>query len=100
MKPAGKKAKDKNKKALLLGLGLDNEDGHVRITRGENFHLLGGSEDTHGTMQEKAIKMNEHLKSHGKTLEQISHEEFHEIADKIGMRLLETGHPRRKERKS
>jgi hypothetical protein len=84
MKPAGKKAKDK-KKALLLGLGLDNEDGHVRITRGENFQLVGGSEETHGTMQEKAIKFNEKLKGRGKRLEDISHDEFHDIAHEIGL---------------
>ena len=88
------------KKAWLLGLGLDNKDGHTRITTGENFKLVGGSQETHGVMQEKAIKMNEHLKRRGKTLEQISHEEFHEIADEIGMRLLEPDHARRKERKS
>ena len=88
------------KRAWLLGLGLDNKDGHTRITTGENFKLVGGSEETHGVMQEKAIKMNEHLRHRGKTLEQISHEEFHEIADEIGMRLLEPDHARRKERKS
>jgi hypothetical protein len=88
------------KKAWLLGLGLDNKDGHTRITTGENFKLVGGSEETHGVMQEKAIKMNEHLRHRGKTLEQITHEEFHEIADEIGMRLLEPDHARRKERKS
>ena len=31
------------KKALLLGFGLDNKDGHIRYTRGKNFHLFGGS---------------------------------------------------------
>ena len=79
----------RRKKAWLLGLGLDNEDGHTRITAGENFKLVGGSEETHKTMQEKAIKMNEHLKQRGKTLEQVTSEEFHEIADKVGMPLLE-----------
>ena len=88
------------KKTWLLGLGLDNKDGHTRITSGENFKLVGGSEETHGVMQEKAIKMNEHLKYHGKTLDQISREEFHEIADKIGMRLIAPEPARRKERKS
>jgi len=82
-----KKGKGK-KKAMLFGLGLDDQDGHVRVTAGENFRLVGGSEQTHGAMQEKAIKMNEHLKRRGKTLEQISREEFHEIADKLGMPLL------------
>ena len=80
MKPA-----DDKKKALLLGLGLDNDDGHLRVTRGENFHLVGGSEDTHGTMQEKAVKFNEKLKGRGRRLEDISREEFRDIAHEIGL---------------
>jgi hypothetical protein len=88
MKKPAKAAKAK-KKACLLGVGLDNKDGHTRITTGENFKLLGGSEETHGTMQEKAIKMNEHLKSRGKTLDTVDHEELYEIADKVGMPLLD-----------
>ncbi len=84
----GKKGKPK-KKAMLLGVGLDNKDGHTRITSGENFKLVGGSAETHGVMQEKAVKMNEHLKRRGKKLDDITHEEFHEIADKLGMPLLE-----------
>jgi hypothetical protein len=85
----GKKPQPKkSKKAALLGLGLDGKDGHVRVTSGPNFKLVGGSEETHGTMQEKAIKMNEHLKRRGKTLDNVSREEFHEIADKVGIPLL------------
>jgi hypothetical protein len=76
------------KKAWLLGLGLDSRDGHTRITSGENFKLIGGSEETHTTMQEKAVKMNEHLKRRGKTLDQVSREEFNEIAGKLGMRMI------------
>ena len=34
----------KDLRARLLGLGLDCDDGHTRVTRGENYHLLGGSE--------------------------------------------------------
>jgi len=86
-KPA--KATKSNKKAMLFGLGLDNKDGHTRITTGDNFKLIGGTEETHGTMQEKAVKMNEHLKRRGKTLDTVSQDEFHEIADKVGMPLLD-----------
>lgn len=77
------------KKKWLLGMGLDNRDGHVRVTTGENFRLLGGSEETHGEMQEKAIKMNEQLKDRGKTLDTVSREEFHDIARKLGMPLVD-----------
>ena len=73
-------------KAMLLGLGLDNKDGHVRYTKGPNFRLLGGSEETHGEMQDKAIHFNEELKKRDKRLEDICGEEFHEIAESIGMK--------------
>jgi hypothetical protein len=88
MKKPVKAAKTK-KKAWLLGLGLDHKDGHTRITTGDNFKLVGGSEETHGVMQEKAVKLNEHLKRRGKTLETVGHDEFHEIADKVGMPVLD-----------
>jgi len=67
------------RKALLLGVGLDS-DGHKRLTTGENFALVGGTEETHEQMTEKAVKINEKLKSRGKQLEEVSHEEFDDIA--------------------
>jgi hypothetical protein len=81
-KPPGKSKK--NAKALMLGLGLDS-DGHKRITTGPNFALLGGSKDTHEVMTEKAIKINEKLAARGKQLEQVSPEEFDDIAASVGL---------------
>ena len=77
-----------NPHALLLGLGLDNQDGHVRVTQGDNFHLIGGSRDTHEQMQEQAIKFNEKLSDKGKTLESVSREEFLDLAREAGMKIL------------
>jgi len=74
----------KKKKAVLLGLGLDS-DGHKRLTTGPNFALLGGSQDTHDAMTEKAIKINEKLAAKGKKLEDVSREEFDEIAQSVGL---------------
>ena len=62
-----------------MGIGFDNKDGHKRITKGENFVLVGGSEETHERMTETAIKVNEKLSSKGKTLDSISREEFFDI---------------------
>jgi hypothetical protein len=76
---------NEDRKAWLLGVGHDGKDGHVRITRGDNFRLVGGSEETHEVMQEKAVKFNEKLKERGRRLEQISREEFREIAHDIGL---------------
>ena len=62
--------------ALLVGLGHDNQDGHKRITKGDNFYLVGGSEETHEQMTETAVKFNEKLSRRGKSLGEISREEF------------------------
>ena len=78
-------AKKKTKKAMMLGLGLDS-DGHKRITKGDNFTLIGGTQDTHEQMTEKAIKINEKLKARGKQLETVSHEEFSDIAQEVGLK--------------
>jgi len=73
----------KKQKALLLGLGLDSKDGHIRVTRGPNFQLLGGSYETHEVMQESAVKFNEELIRRGKRLEEVGPQEFLEIFHKV-----------------
>jgi hypothetical protein len=75
--------KKKKSKASLLGLGLDAKDGHTRITRGKNFLLYGGSEDTHSQMQETAIKLNEKLDRKGKSLDDVPPRELVEIFREI-----------------
>lgn len=82
---ANAKKKKPRKKALMLGVGLDN-DGHKRLTTGPNFALVGGTEETHAVMTEKAIKINEKLAARGKHLEDVSREEFDDIADSVGLR--------------
>jgi hypothetical protein len=77
--------KKKKRKAVILGVGLDS-DGHKRITTGENFALVGGTEETHERMTEKAIKINEKLKARGKQLEEVSREEFDDIAQEVGLK--------------
>jgi hypothetical protein len=63
----------------LLGLGLDATDGHKRLTRGQNFVLFGGSQETHARMQETALKINEQLDRRGKRLEDCSPQELRDI---------------------
>ena len=77
----------KKSKAAILGLGLDS-DGHKRITTGDNFMLVGGTQETHDQMTEKAIKINEKLKARGKQLEEVSHAEFNDIAQEVGLQQL------------
>jgi hypothetical protein len=71
------------KVAALLGLAFDGEEGHTRITRGKNFLLWGGSQETHAFMQETAIKINETLDRRGKRLEDCSVPELREICREV-----------------
>ena len=77
MKPVRKRKKSKH--AALLGVGLDNEDGHKRITTGQKFAILGGSAETHERMTETVVKTFEELIQRGKELEEIETKELSEI---------------------
>jgi seryl-tRNA(Sec) selenium transferase len=81
---ANAKKKKPRRKAVMVGVGLDS-DGHKRLTTGPNFILAGGSQETHDDMTEKAIKINEKLAAKGKQLEDVSHDEFDEIAHSVGL---------------
>jgi hypothetical protein len=74
-----KKKKPRKPAAGLLGIGFDNADGHKRITTGEQFAIVGGSEETHGRMTETVVKTFEELKQRGKELQQVEPDELAEI---------------------
>ena len=76
--------KNDQSKAMMLGMGLDS-DGHKRITKGDNFALVGGTKETHEEMTEKAVKINEKLNERGKRLDDVSREEFDDIAHDVGL---------------
>ena len=76
------KKKKKAPSAALLGLGLDNQDGHKRITTGEKFAIVGGSAETHERMTETVVKTFEELKQRGKTLEKVEPKELADILHK------------------
>ncbi|MEI6105848.1 MAG: hypothetical protein WCR49_02440 [Opitutae bacterium] len=72
----------KTKSAHLLGIGLDNADGHKRLTSAEQFTIVGGSDETHGRMTETVIKTFEELKTRGKQLKAVEPQELAEIIQK------------------
>jgi hypothetical protein len=66
------------KQQRIFGLGLDNQDGHTRVTKTKNVILKGGSEETHEKMQEISIRFEEKLK--GKSLTGMDQKE---VIDRI-----------------
>ena len=83
-------SKKKRRKAILLGIGMDS-DGHKRVTTGSNFALVGGSKETHEDMTEKAVKINEKLRAKGKGLEDVTREEFDDMAQSVGLTRHDPG---------
>ncbi len=67
----------------IIGLGSDNEDGHLRITRGDNFDVYLGSERTHEQMQEACMKINKRLSERGRKLEDLTRDEFIKLLSEI-----------------
>ena len=75
-------AKPAVKTAHLLGVSLEQADGHKRLTRAEKFSVVGGSEETHGRMTETLIKTTEDLKRKGRTLEEADPREIGDLIRK------------------
>ena len=63
----------------LLGIGMDNKDGHKRLTAAEDFSVIGGSEETHDKMTETLIRTFEYLARKDKTLDEISRVELSDL---------------------
>lgn len=67
--------------AGLLGLAFDAKDGHKRITRGKNFLLAGGSDETHTLMRETIVRVTETLDKRGQHLADVTVEELRDLID-------------------
>ena len=82
-KTVPRKSKEKKPELVgLIGVGFDHQDEHKRITEGEEFLLVGGSEETHERMQDVAIHVTESLKNKGKRLQDADIEEVIELMHK------------------
>ena len=64
----------------FVSVGLDNDDGHQRVTKSEHFVIVGGSAATHERMQDTAIRFDENVKNNGKILRET---EIDEVLDML-----------------
>jgi hypothetical protein len=80
--------KNKLHKRELLGFGLNNDDGHVRMTKGENFFVHGGSQKTHSSISQKIQKFNRLLAERGTNLNDAPDAVISEVAQLAGFQCL------------
>lgn len=76
---------EQNRKKIirLLGVGFDVDDGHIRITNGEKYDVLMGSEQSHEYIQKLIQNIERKLKDRNLNLDDLSPEEFTEIVGKL-----------------
>ena len=74
----------KRKKIIrLLGVGFDAEDGHLRITKGKNYDVLMGSDESHEYLQQFIQKIEDEFTARNLSLDDLSPEEFREFVENI-----------------
>ena len=75
---------NRHRMRFFMGLGFDG-DGHARITKGEDYVLLGGSNETHELMQEQAERFRDSLRCLGTDLQRATPEEVEAAARESGL---------------
>jgi len=63
----------------LLALGLDSDDGHRRVTQADGALVIGGTEETHGHLQQTLAKVTEALGRKGKRIRDASVDELSDL---------------------
>jgi len=74
----------KRKKIIrLLGVGFDAEDGHVRISKGEKYDVLMGSDESHEYIRRLIQDIEKAIEERGLSLDDITPEEFTELVGSL-----------------
>lgn len=67
----------------FIGICIDNDDGHKRLTQAEQFLIIGGTQEAHEVLTVACLKTFQNLKQNRKRLEQIEPDELIEIINRI-----------------
>lgn len=70
---------NRKKIVRLLGVGFDAEDGHVRITNGEKYDVLLGSDESHEYISALIARIEGELEMRGLKLDELDPQDLGEI---------------------
>jgi len=71
----------------MIGVGADNGDGHIRLTEGGQYRVVQGSEQSHEAMLAWCEGINQRLASMNKRMDELTTEEFMELARQAAPRV-------------
>jgi hypothetical protein len=69
--------------ARIVGVGADQGDGHVRITRGRNFEIYFGSDASHEDMRRLCQRIAALASERGKAIDDLSEAELRELLGQL-----------------
>lgn len=71
--------KTRRGRAVIVGIGTNDADGHVRYTRGDSWELFGGSQEVHEQMQKNALRIRSELDRLGITPTNMTYEQYQQV---------------------
>ena len=69
----------RKKTVRLLGVGFDADDGHIRITSGDKYDVLMGSDGSHDYLNRLLSGVEREIKQRGLDLDSMSPEDLQSI---------------------
>jgi hypothetical protein len=69
----------RRRRGILVGVRFDREEGHSRVSRGDDFVALGGTKEGHEHLRETVAEISDEVKRRGRTVAEVRREEFREI---------------------
>ena len=73
-----------NKRVLaLVGVGFDQEDGHIRWTRGNGFEVVMGSEKSHEFLSSWIRRIERRVESQGRSIQELTPDELLDIIHSV-----------------
>jgi len=77
------KATGQSRVVGLLGVGFDQNDGHIRITQAENYKVLMGSNYSHQALQKICSRIERAVAESGRVFSDYTPEEFMELMETL-----------------
>jgi hypothetical protein len=72
-----------NRRSLLVGVRVDEGDGHTRVSRGDDFVALGGTREAHEHLRETVAGISDEVKRRGRDLAEVHREELRDILSRV-----------------
>ncbi len=72
----------RRRRGILVGVRVQESDGHRRVSRGDDFVALGGDREGHEHLRETCAAISDEVRRRGRYIADVDREEFREILER------------------